>query len=277
MYNITPPQCNNREDYHRISGHRNPVVKDRLFGLSAQVMSAYAKFQANALICAPTAPLPLQSEDAQILRNNYNTLDKGKPCADIREDILASADLGQCPYCRLNDATTLDHILPKDRYPEFSVLRSNLAPCCRDCNSAKELALRGNSVNDHLNIYFDKFPTTQYLHVQIVNGPNFVAFKYSLSFPSGLSKNFQRRIATHFAVHDLGRRYGRRASVEMSHIAGSLKALLSAGGPTAVQTFLDQQAKSVRTRWPSPEWLAVLWESASLDASFCSVGVMSLP
>ena len=42
---------------------------------------------------------------------------------------------GLCAYCRSNRATTLDHVKPKSR--GGSSLRSNLIPCCHDCNHSK--------------------------------------------------------------------------------------------------------------------------------------------
>ena len=42
---------------------------------------------------------------------------------------------GLCGYCRCNRATTLDHIKPKSK--GGSSLRSNLLPCCLECNHSK--------------------------------------------------------------------------------------------------------------------------------------------
>ena len=42
---------------------------------------------------------------------------------------------GLCSYCRCNRATTLDHIKPKSK--GGSSLRSNLLPCCLECNHSK--------------------------------------------------------------------------------------------------------------------------------------------
>jgi len=42
---------------------------------------------------------------------------------------------GLCGYCRCNRATTLDHIKPKSKGGDS--LRSNLLPCCLQCNHSK--------------------------------------------------------------------------------------------------------------------------------------------
>jgi len=42
---------------------------------------------------------------------------------------------GLCAYCRCNRATTLDHVKPKSR--GGNSLRSNILPCCLECNHSK--------------------------------------------------------------------------------------------------------------------------------------------
>jgi len=42
---------------------------------------------------------------------------------------------GMCAYCRKQRATTIDHLKPKAKGGDS--LRSNLIPCCVDCNHSK--------------------------------------------------------------------------------------------------------------------------------------------
>ena len=42
---------------------------------------------------------------------------------------------GMCAYCRDKRATTVDHVKPKSK--GGSSFRSNLIPCCVDCNHSK--------------------------------------------------------------------------------------------------------------------------------------------
>ena len=42
---------------------------------------------------------------------------------------------GMCAYCRDERATTVDHVKPKSK--GGSNLRSNLVPCCVECNHSK--------------------------------------------------------------------------------------------------------------------------------------------
>lgn len=47
-------------------------------------------------------------------------------------------ELNECPYCgHPFSPDTLDHFVPKDHWPEFSILPNNLVPQCRGCAPIK--------------------------------------------------------------------------------------------------------------------------------------------
>lgn len=67
----------------------------------------------------------------------------------------------RCQYCcGVCEATTWDHYLPKEIFPEFSVYPPNLVPCCSDCNSRRDPWLyerhRGNR-RSTIHFYYDRF------------------------------------------------------------------------------------------------------------------------
>tara|TARA_B100000427_G_C15396147_1_gene545534 strand:- start:338 stop:799 length:462 start_codon:yes stop_codon:yes gene_type:complete len=62
-------------------------------------------------------------------------LSKGSAKRKFREIIKYSWG-GVCAYCRSNRADTIDHIKPKCHGGGNS-LRSNLLPCCQQCNHSK--------------------------------------------------------------------------------------------------------------------------------------------
>ncbi|ATF25133.1 HNH endonuclease [Brochothrix thermosphacta] len=47
--------------------------------------------------------------------------------------------ISSCPYCGSKDASTLDHILPKDEYIKHAVIPANLVRCCDTCNRNKKI------------------------------------------------------------------------------------------------------------------------------------------
>lgn len=74
------------------------------------------------------------AEDWADLVFNLDCLSKGAAKRKFRKSIKYGWG-GLCAYCRSNRAETLDHIKPKSK--GGSSLRSNMLPCCRDCNHSK--------------------------------------------------------------------------------------------------------------------------------------------
>ena len=65
---------------------------------------------------------------------SLHCLQKGSAKKQFRQFIKYSFG-GLCAYCRKQRATTVDHLKPKSK--GGSDLRSNLVPCCVDCNQSK--------------------------------------------------------------------------------------------------------------------------------------------
>lgn len=74
------------------------------------------------------------AEDWADLMFDLECLSKGAAKRKFRKSIKYGWG-GLCAYCRSNRATTLDHIKPKSK--GGSSLRSNLIPCCKECNHSK--------------------------------------------------------------------------------------------------------------------------------------------
>lgn len=64
-----------------------------------------------------------------------------------------------CPVCGSGSTGNLDHYLPRDSYPEFSIMRSNLVPACSHCNSGvKGSTIKGDVPPARfIHPYFDKW------------------------------------------------------------------------------------------------------------------------
>lgn len=74
-----------------------------------------------------------------------------------------------CPSCgEAGSPNTLDHFLPREKYPHFSVTIANLTPMCSKCQGKKSDHV-GNAVNPRFFIhpYFDDFASQQLLELEI--------------------------------------------------------------------------------------------------------------
>ncbi len=69
-----------------------------------------------------------------------------------------------CPYCGIERATEWDHILPKNRFPEFAFLPQNLILVCGSCNKIKGEKYSKGKQRLFLNPYLDEFMKVKFLH-----------------------------------------------------------------------------------------------------------------
>lgn len=99
------------------------------------------------------------TSDSQAMRWLYNNV------FDI-QDIF---NKDKCPYCGINSPSTRDHYLPKELFPEYSILSYNLIPCCGDCNSYKGSRWKDEITGRRLfiNFYFDRIPSDIFLTANI--------------------------------------------------------------------------------------------------------------
>lgn len=152
------------------------VVIERQRGSNAQFFTGIKadwKARVQAYLAANGDPAVIQPwpavlPHAQKFHNLYSHPAEGS----IQEPVLVSLrsrELQLCPTCG-EDGTpnTLDHYLPKQTYPEFSITACNLVPMCDICQGEK-LADTVNAANERLFLhpYFDHFIDQQVLHLEI--------------------------------------------------------------------------------------------------------------
>lgn len=104
----------------------------------------------------------------------YDTRKGGGPLHRIRH----TKGLVCCPLCGSPTTGTLDHYLPKDDYPEFAVMPSNLVPACSLCNSgAKGRKFKGAKPGERfLHPYFDTFASAAVWQVCVTGPPEAPTF-----------------------------------------------------------------------------------------------------
>lgn len=70
---------------------------------------------------------------------------------------LRDSSLDCCPMCGSTFSSTLDHVLPKDVFPEWSIFSKNLVPAC-SCNTHKGVNFVGRRIVGErvLHPYYDR-------------------------------------------------------------------------------------------------------------------------
>lgn len=134
----------------------------------------------------------------------------------IKENFIKES----CPYCGIGGVPeTIEHILPKEIYPQYSIFSKNLIPCCNACNSYKSMNIKSSENNEFCtyNFYEDEIPTEEYLEVtiDIINKIPKATFKIS-SLANNLFKN-------HVKTLKLLERYALNSNNFFSYIENKIK------------------------------------------------------
>ncbi len=188
--------------------------------------------------------------------------------------ILLSPPHKKCPYCSLGQATTLDHYLPKSRFPQFSVAVCNLVPCCKDCQSRKGKEYAATKFSQTLHPYFDD-PT--YFQVNWVYGhvvrSKAITVEFYVKPPSSWPMNMQQRVGAHFSSHRLAERYGIEAASELASVREIYADLRASGDFNQIRILLQRQAKGYTANCPN-SWQAALYTALAADNWYCNSPVV---
>lgn len=186
------------------------------------------------------------------------------------EQILLSAPFERCPYCGLGRATTLDHYLPKSRYPQFSVTPDNLVPACKDCQGKKGRHVALSGAAQTLHPYFDSqdFFSTRWI-LGRVNRTHPISVAFYPAPPSSWRAEDRQRARAHFVGHNLGERFSVEAATELAVLKDFLKGYRDAGDFGSLHSELGRWAKSYE-RLAANCWQSALYHTLSNDHWFCT-------
>lgn len=161
--------------------HRN---RDNYTKNEIELNSKFDEYSQKALennLEGLSSPLNLSREESASIRSLYES---GKSVQQIIWAELTKLNNNQkivCPICGENFAEELDHYVPREIYPEFSIHILNLIPTCHYCNRKKHTAwLDANGKRIIFNAYFDT-PTTDFIYnVDVVITNNYPYLSISI-------------------------------------------------------------------------------------------------
>lgn len=192
-------------------------------------------------------------EDADLIKLYKNQMVRNPSPGRATYDLLMVAAKGRCPFCSHNYPRSLDHFLPKDDFPEFSIFPQNLVPSCRDCNSAKLSAVATREEEQYIHPYFDTLPEVGWLKCSIVfTGSQEPILSFYVDPSEIADGTLLARMQKQFKDFHLAQLYSIQASNELSGIIYNLQIVFEKGGAAEVQSYL--------------EGLAISWELANLNS-----------
>ena len=180
-----------------------------------------------------------------------------------------------CPYCGLNSNGTFDHYIPKEDFPDYSVLALNLIPCCEKCNSFK-----GNrwTENDHLlfiNYYFSIIPDKRYLYVDIeyIGSTQVPTITFKLENNNNIDEEVFTVIKTHYQKLYLCSRYEEHANNIVSELYDRIKLAYEEGQDLVSQKKeLNRQLRVKKERKGINDWeVALLFAISECEEFFASI------
>lgn len=193
--------------------------------------------------------------------NLYTTymVKNGKPANKHYDKLKNHAPLYKCPYCGIGQVTTLDHFLPKARYPAYSVMVTNLVPSCADCNKGKGSS-KVEIGKQTIHPYFDssQIEKDEWLFSEIIQDTPAKA-TYHLMPPDIWTEEMKLRLKNHFDDFELAKRFAIEANSEIISISQLLSDFEK---PEKREEYLLRIAVSERKHRKNT-WKAALYDSLS--------------
>jgi hypothetical protein len=172
-----------------------------------------------------------------------------------------------CPICGYRPVDSLDHYLPKEKFPIFSITPINLIPACMGCNKKKFTDKPGNAEEEFIHPYFDDIENDLWLYGEIIEQlPLAIYYKV---IPHGTWDDIKKeRVKKHFTRFKLGQLYSSYASEEVSYKIFLLKKAFEQGGATSVRDELLRELESLRFVYVN-SWKTALFAALYESEWFC--------
>jgi hypothetical protein len=161
----------------------------------------------------------------------------------VYDRLLTSPPYGRCPLCGERTVSSLDHHLPKAKYPALAVVPTNLIPACAECNKVKLDAAPSSPEEQTLHPYYDNVDSIRWLEAFLNEvRPRYLSF--FVGSPSGMDALTRERLVHHFRVFRLAELYASHAAEELANIEQHIGSLLATGGSGQVRAHLEECANS---------------------------------
>jgi len=259
--------------FDKIAAAKQQPRKGRMQEARTRVLAAYQTYVDAAPEVGELDKSPLTDQQKAALQHAF--IVETKPMTALRSDLFKESRVARCPFCSISESSTLDHYLPKEQYPEFSIFPNNLVPSCAVCNTHKldRILAPGTNMRMFLHPYYDAIPDLAFLEVHARMEADALILSYRLIQPAGMAVQTFRHLRSHFNELDLADRY-RRMGLE--HLGGQYPALKRAYGvgedAARVAEKLIEEAANFEEVFGPNYWLAKLYRALAGNGDFCDGG-----
>lgn len=177
----------------------------------------------------------------------------------------------KCPFCcGINKISTLDHFLPKSKFPQYSIDPNNLIPSCKDCNLGEKGAEFSLSPgNQIIHPYFDRdiFFLESWISVNItVHSSDLVETSFFADPPAHWDSISIERAKNHFTMFKLGILFDIQSADELTTIVDQRKTINSSLSALEFREHLEriERVSSLAIN----NWRRVLFRGLALSDAF---------
>jgi len=186
-----------------ISKKEDEQLRLRLYKLDDIIKKQYEhyseKFDANKLNEVVSEKEAEKSKADLLTLYSYQSSVVKSVRKEIQE-LQVKTIINTCQNCTVTPVSTMDHILPQSKFPEFIVNPRNLFPCCHICNGHKLAAVPKGEERLFLNLYLDSLPEKQYLFAKVwLDKDNEIDFLFYLENVNDIDKDLYKLIESHYA------------------------------------------------------------------------------
>jgi hypothetical protein len=257
-------------------------LQKKLNAIAKEIFNAGKSYEENAALCTLYSVATFRGKDDAFVAANVSKgelkslyskylVAKGKPGRVIYEQLLGLSPQKLCPQCGFGHVKTLDHYLPKSKYPLYSVLPQNLVPACRDCNTGKLASTATQPGEQPIHPYFDAayFFEEQWLYAEVVQTVP-ASITFFVSPPVKWDKISKERVQSHFEGFELSERFSVQVATELAAIRNYLPILPD---EQSRGEHLAERAK-VYSELHKNSWQTALSQALANSLWYCQIGYL---
>ncbi|WP_146113092.1 HNH endonuclease [Paracoccus yeei] len=256
-----------------ITAAKHQPRRRRMEAVRARVLAAYETYEGAVPEIGGLVATEMTDLQKEAMRHAFTA--ETEPMTRLRGGLLERVCVARCPFCGISESSTLDHYLPKEQYPEFSVFPQNLVPSCAVCNTRKRDRIidQGTKVRMFLHPCYDRIPAIAFLEARVRIEANALVLSYRLVRPDGMALRVYQHLQSHFTELNLADRY---RLMGLEHLAGHYHAFRRAYGRTRdairVAERLRECAEDFEDAFGLNYWMAQLYLALAKNADFCDGG-----
>lgn len=185
------------------------------------------------------------------------------------EDLQLKTIINTCQNCTVTPISTMDHVLPQSKFPEYVVNPRNLFPSCHICNGHKLISFPKGEERFFLNLYLDALPEKQYLFAKIwLDKDNEIDFSFQLDNVNGVDEDLFKLIKSHYEKLNLFTRMKLKAIEGKGEFLNHIKEYAKELPIDTIQKIEFKKINEAKAAYGFNHWKCVLEEALLTNPDF---------